>query len=219
MMHAMFKEANPWPATFDKHIIIHVPSELDEQKVVDHKGRKVLVLWGGEDISPSIYGQKKEKETHASERLGLRDILEIELAKEAKRMHIPILGICRGAQLMCAMAGGSLIQHVIGHAGPDHAISTKSGVECVTNSVHHQMMNPDRTNHELIAWAKEKISPVYINYPNAYLKDWLEPEIVYFPEWNALCIQGHPEYSSASDPFVDYCEQLILKYLLSPKVN
>ena len=67
----------------------------------------VLLIWGGEDISPSLYGKKVSRETHASEEPSRRDRIEWALMQRAKELNIPIIGICRGAQMLCASAGGS----------------------------------------------------------------------------------------------------------------
>jgi putative glutamine amidotransferase len=74
-----------------------------------------LLLTGGTDIHPSRYG-------HAS--AGSRDIehdrdaLEAEAWAAAAIRGIPVLGICRGFQAINVFAGGTLLQHVDGHAGP-----------------------------------------------------------------------------------------------------
>ena len=169
----------------------------------------VLVLWGGEDISPSLYGQKKSSYTYASNKPSKRDVYETQLAKAAVDKGIPIIGVCRGAQLMCALSGGSLIQDVTGHTGGRHNIVDKNGLSLITNTIHHQMMNLKNTKHELIAWAPEPLSSHYIVEGDIEVEVEVEPEIVFFKETNALAIQGHPEYLTPSNAFVKYCTSLI----------
>lgn len=172
-----------------------------------------LVLWGGADISPSIYNEKPAHQCGAGVELSRRDQYEVACAKAAISKKIPIIGVCRGAQLLCAMAGGTLIQHVSNHAGDNHKIVTKDGRELITSSVHHQMMYPWNVEHELLAWTPETRSNVFVNQDNENYADMMdgthpEPEIVYFPRILGLAIQGHPEFMSESGvgkDFINYC--------------
>jgi len=100
----------------------------------------ILILHGGEDISPAIYGQTPSKYTRAGRKLSQRDKHEVALAEQAIKLGIPIFGICRGAQLACAIAGGSLVQHVENHITSGHNIVTATGETYKTSSCHHQMM-------------------------------------------------------------------------------
>lgn len=178
-----------------------------------------LVIWGGEDISPSLYGHKVSAATWADERLSQRDWIESSAIQECIRRDIPIIGVCRGAQLVCAMAGGSLIQHVENH-GRSHHIDTFDGQSIVTSSVHHQMMFPFGVDHKLIAWAKEPRSRgCYIvgnDQSEPAMEDKPEPEIVWFPKIKALAIQGHPEFHAdpENDPFVQYCMKLVRQFII-----
>ena len=77
----------------------------------------ILILHGGADISPSLHNKKAAPWTHANDYPSPRDKAEVALAQRAIAPNIPIFGICRGAQLLTALAGGTLVQHVNGHAG------------------------------------------------------------------------------------------------------
>jgi len=69
-----------------------------------------LVLSGGEDVAPASYGEDKVLEL---ENINPdRDKWEISLFKEAYKAKIPILGICRGMQLINVSLGGSLYQDI-----------------------------------------------------------------------------------------------------------
>lgn len=209
LISALYNESSPFQFIFDEQIATQDPSDLKTTKA------SALIIWGGEDISPSIYGHELSSKTGAQKEPSIRDRLEMQFAKQAIELGIPIIGICRGAQLMCAVSGGTLIQHVTGHAIiGGHLVVTNDKKEFVTNSVHHQMLNPFKVDHELLAWCPTKLSRVYIG-PNdtlvneAYAKDFKEPEIVWFPKTKALCIQGHPEYGNAQLPFIRYCLKLV----------
>lgn len=69
-----------------------------------------LVLQGGSDVSPKNYGETPLKPEWAGDYI--RDQYEIALVKECVKQHKPILGICRGAQLINVAFGGSLYQDI-----------------------------------------------------------------------------------------------------------
>ena len=69
-----------------------------------------LILTGGPDVSTRFYGQ--EPKIGIREMDYERDLIEIEAAKEAKRRSIPLLGICRGIQLIAVAFGGTLYQDI-----------------------------------------------------------------------------------------------------------
>lgn len=162
---------------------IHSPPQLE--------GARMLVLWGGEDISPAIYGQKAVK-AHSGDIPSRRDMCEVTLAHAAVKMGIPILGICRGAQLLCALGGGSLYQHVDNHAGPNHDMIV--GHEVIeTNSVHHQMMITTE-EMEVIGYTPARSPLKWLDQSDPITNKDAEPEVVYIPKMKALCVQGHPEW-------------------------
>lgn len=180
---------------------------------MDREG-SMLLLHGGEDISPTLYGQKKIPETSASETPSYRDRTEVEAVNRAIELQIPIFGICRGAQLLCAMAGGSLFQHVNNHAGNDHWIKTYTGRTLLTNSLHHQMMNPfdlPKEDYEILAYSKEPQATIYKTDKGELTEIECEPEVIWFPKINALAVQGHPEMMNTNDPFVSWCRSEFIK--------
>lgn len=179
----------------------------------------ILILHGGQDISPSIYGHKPSRMTGADEQLSARDLSEVLLAERAIELGIPIFGICRGAQLSCALAGGTLVQHVEGHVGHSHDVITTDNQILSTSTCHHQMMNPWTVEHELLAWSAPSLSSVYIGEHEKLLDMPKEPEVVFFPKIKALAIQGHPEWMATAEPFVQYCLKLVEEKLLCNSTN
>ena len=174
------------------------------------KGADLLVLWGGEDISPSIYGQMVSK-AYATSKLSRRDEMELNLINAAVQLEVPILGFCRGAQMLCAFGGGKLWQDVIGHHGT-HQIVYKEKLY-TTNSIHHQMMIPT-DDMVVLAVAEDVRSPYKYGEETVPVecKD-PEPEIVYFPKLKALGIQGHPEWLGAESDLVKLTRELTKEYL------
>lgn len=75
-----------------------------------------LVLSGGSDIDPAAYGAEPHPETRGM--VPERDAFEIALTRRAVEIDMPVLGICRGMQILNVAFGGTLLQHlpdVFGH--------------------------------------------------------------------------------------------------------
>lgn len=204
------KNAYPFNHLFSEVAMVS-PKDIIEGKV------DALVIWGGEDISPSLYGRSTSERTHAKSEPSYRDRVEMELFHAAQTKGIPTIGICRGAQLVCALSGGELIQHVTGHQG-DHSMITDQGKRIVTTSIHHQMMFPfgmPEDAYKLLAWTEEHRSNIYV-LTDDDVRDQLsqpEPEIVYFRNTNSLAVQGHPEFDSFPSPFVQHVLSLTSKLM------
>jgi putative glutamine amidotransferase len=121
-----------------------------------------LLLPGGGDVLPSIYGQPAHKTFSAAE--PGRDDYELELARRASEADLPVLAICRGIQVLNVARGGSLVQDIAEQVGttvnhvlrePPHAIAHDVWITegtlldrlmrerlqsdtCPVNSRHHQ---------------------------------------------------------------------------------
>lgn len=177
--------------------------DLEDLNLVD-----MLVFWGGEDVHPRYYGERSRYAyvTDAAE----RDKFESFLFREAVSRDIPIVGICRGAQLCCVLSGGKLWQDVK-HHNADHLIRMQDGEIVMATSTHHQMMRPGK-GVETIAISDKILSPAKYNEHGAELNSLPEPEICFSSVTNALMIQGHPEYPHASDGFRQLTYKLINKY-------
>ena len=175
------------------------------------KDTHLVVLWGGTDISPIIYGEKNVA-SETSDEPTMRDLREMHIINEARIRGIPILGICRGAQLLCAVDGGSLWQHVSTHAGNIHAVVMQDGSRWVTNSAHHQMMRPG-DNAVVLGVADEVYSPFKVSEEGEVRDVSPEAEIVHFPRLNALGIQGHPEWLNESHDLRKLTRKLVKEYL------
>ena len=163
-----------------------------------------LVVWGGADISPKLYNHPQSRTTWPSE---TRDDVEWAAMKQAVKLGIPIIGVCRGAQMLCALAGGYLIQDVSNHAGSGHYVETYDGHMLLVNSLHHQMLAIEDTEHELLAWSAPNRSQRYIYKDDlewAPPKDFKEPEFVHFPTVKGLAVQWHPEMMAPDAPATQF---------------
>ncbi len=69
-----------------------------------------LVLMGGTDVNPALYGETRHSETENPD--DARDELECALTGEFVRRDLPLLAICRGLQSLNVQHGGSLVQHL-----------------------------------------------------------------------------------------------------------
>ncbi len=113
-----------------------------------------LVLAGGSDIEPATYGAERAPET--SRTTPERDAFEVSLVRGALEREMPMLGICRGMQVLNVALGGTLIQHlpeIVGHshhmhtpgAFGDHEVRLEpgsvaalaAGAETLTVKSHH----------------------------------------------------------------------------------
>jgi gamma-glutamyl-gamma-aminobutyrate hydrolase PuuD len=75
-----------------------------------------LLISGGTDLNPALYGQDPHEENEAPD--DERDRMEIELIRAALEADLPVLCICRGMQLFNVARGGDLIQHL--ESAPRH---------------------------------------------------------------------------------------------------
>jgi putative glutamine amidotransferase len=124
-----------------------------------------LCLSGGEDVDPARYGEPDRGCEIVSPE---RDALEFELVQRARARDLPILGVCRGFQVLNVAFGGSLLQHLEGHrpypADGDGVVQHRvvpamgSRLAAVTtdaphlvNSRHHQAVTRERLAPDLVA--------------------------------------------------------------------
>jgi len=131
---------------------VHLPVDADPVDLLNHLDG--LLLPGGADIDPGRYGAESETDDFPPE--PARDEQELALVNQAYELAVPILGICRGLQIINVRAGGTLHQDVTPHAGFDHPTTTEwhtvtfesgsvlggiYGTERPVNSLHHQTID------------------------------------------------------------------------------
>ncbi len=111
-----------------------------------------LLLPGGWDVDPAFYGEKKDARVGPIDRE--LDESELRLFKQARDRDLPVLGICRGQQVINVAMGGSLLQHLDDHDVGDHGrrhlahtidvepsseLGRAAGAPSIrVNSLHHQ---------------------------------------------------------------------------------
>jgi putative glutamine amidotransferase len=142
-----------------------------------------LILGGGADVDAATYRVEAHSETVGTN--PDRDRFELALAREALERDLPLLGVCRGMQLMNVAAGGNLDQHLperIGHerhrskpgswsehevrVAPGSLAAEASGAERLTiRSHHHQGVGELGEGFEATAWATDDDTVEAIEQP------------------------------------------------------
>lgn len=99
------------------HVLVIPPAEdADAERLVAMMDG--LVLAGGTDIEPDLYGGPASDSLEETRRD--RDLFELRAAKAAFDLDLPVLGICRGLQILNVAAGGTLHQHLLDHGFAEH---------------------------------------------------------------------------------------------------
>ncbi len=137
---------------------VNLPLEVDPALFLEHLDG--VLLSGGADIGPEHYGAAAKTDVYPPE--PERDEFELRLLDVAVSGELPVLGVCRGLQMLNIHAGGSLHQHVPEHARYDvpanstihsidilagSALGSLYGTRHEVNSLHHQTV--DRVGADL----------------------------------------------------------------------
>lgn len=165
---------------------------LSDYNLVNSIEEADLVIFpGGEDVHPSLYGERRHPSTSPNME---RDLYELKLYRKALRLKKHIIGICRGSQFICSMQPfGRLVQDQknIGM----HKMTTFDGKTIQINSTHHQAQYPydmPEGDYKILGWS-EGISSYHKDGNDEELAPERECEIVHYPRIRGLGIQHHPE--------------------------
>lgn len=188
-----------------------------------------LLITGGQDVHPDLWGgdpsvvsaqadPRRDANVHDHE----RDVYEIALVRAAVQRNLPVLGICRGNQVLNVALGGTLVEDVpivdIVHAaeeppptaGHDNHIVTFAenslawsiyGSSTRTNSLHHQAVK--RCGAGLVAAGRTADGSI---------------ESIEMPGHPVLGVQWHPEWHMALDPVFTWLVDASRAYRESPPV-
>ena len=151
----------------------------------------MLLLAGGEDVEPARYGENSHPKLGRTN--PRRDAWELSLVAEARRRRMPILGICRGCQLLNVAFGGTLWQDLgaqkegtfihgkdpIGHeinVEKGSYLASLAGEACSVNSYHHQAVKELAKGFKVVAMSTDGVVEAF------------EGE-----DYPAMGVQFHPE--------------------------
>lgn len=169
-----------------------------------------VVISGGQDVHPACWGgdasvvRDVDPRTDPTAHDVARDEYEVDLVRAALERGIPVLGVCRGMQVLNVALGGTLVPDLppsaVRHLSPetaptdgtaDHSVACEPGSivaglfgeRTVTNSWHHQAV--DRCGTGLVVTGRANDGVV---------------EAVELPGAPVLGVQWHPEWRESSDP-------------------
>ena len=176
-----------------------------------------IIFSGGSDVDPILYGEQPLPKQGGID--PLRDTVEISMAKKALAGDKPVLGICRGLQVLNVAAGGTLIQDIPSQVkepqkhgqlaetwyGTHHVEllegSRAHGIfgeeKILSNSFHHQACKDPAPGFKPTGWAYDGVIEV------------LEIDS---PVWK-MCVQWHPEHmdnpvmNKLFKSFIDACKK------------
>ena len=185
-------------------VILTIDEPWTREEILD---LDALVITGGSDLDPELYGQVPAPTDYAPHRE--RDAYEIALVNAAWQARIPVLGICRGLQIINVARGGSLIQHVADredlrsypdtnacltevdvHVEADSDLALALGTHIRVRAFHHQAV--DRLGQGLRVVARHDSSLIHAVESSG--------------ENFVLGVQFHPEVSKAQPLFDGFIE-------------
>ena len=157
-----------------------------------------LILTGGGDVDPSLYGGNAELGELVDP---IRDAWELELARAAGELRMPLLAVCRGLQVVNVAYGGTLYEDIPTMLETDEAhrvvderahqghqpveIESSSrlagvlGASASANCVHHQAVRAMADGYRPVAWSRDGVVEAFESTD---------------PSWEMMAIQWHPEY-------------------------
>lgn len=198
--------------------------EALEQAIASCDG---LLLQGGADVAPSSYGEEPLRPEWCGD--AIRDRHEIAAIEVAVALGKPILGVCRGAQVLNVARGGSLYQdintqvpdslvhrdwhryEIIEHAVTVAADSWLAGIyvgsaELLTNTVHHQAIKKVAPGFEIVARAPDGIIEAIEDIADDHWMVGLQ----WHPEWLDGSPEGGPHRSPGApvfERFISVCRE------------
>lgn len=175
-----------------------------------------VMFTGGNDISPVLYGEEPIKEVVSISED--RDSYEFALYKEAFKRNMPVLGICRGIQLINAASGGTLYQDIYselkdikGHYQSDtpsdnlyHSVDISKGSKLynifgsekiLVNSFHHQSVKKVADGFKITAKASDGIIEAIENIHKDFIVG-----VQWHPEG---LVEKHPQFIKLFEAFIN----------------
>jgi putative glutamine amidotransferase len=193
-----FENYLKWFEDSDVDVVVISSEDVKDFRLMEFDG---FVLTGGVDTDPSLYGGPADYDNRPAVFNTARDLFESRVYTHARAQGIPLLGICRGMQLVNIVEGGGMVQD-LGHEanrahrkedGVDksHLVRMEEGslmrelceaVRGTTNSAHHQAVDAKAlpSSLRITAWSEDGV-PEALEHSNPSGKSFM------------LCVQWHPE--------------------------
>jgi putative glutamine amidotransferase len=157
-----------------------------------------LLLIGGADVDPSCYGEERSDALEAT--TPIRDAFELALVTSALERDLPILGICRGLQVLNAATGGTLHQDLVSEGYDDH----RRAPGRLDAPSHHSIevmpgtsLSPARESATLIVNSHHHQGVAQVGAGGAVVARSVADGAVEAVEWpeyrHVLGVQWHPE--------------------------
>lgn len=155
----------------------------------------LVVFTGGSDVSPYIYGEEPDGARDCDP---VRDEFELSIYHKCVKKNVPMIGICRGGQLLNVLNGGTMIQHLG---------KMVSGI--VEDDEDREMM-VDHHQGMLMGSGGILLSYLYDEYWGSEIPEWPDYAICY-EGTRSLCFQPHPEWGHK--PTEDFFFELVNQYV------
>ena len=181
------------------HSVTSIPQEILKRAKADSQIRKIieitqsiirhsdgLAIPGGADVEPEFYGKERDPATHTYSN-HLRSMMEFALINAATESKVPVMGTCRGSQILNIFFGGTLFQDLEGHHGNSliHIVPGNPffnwayenlGLFIPGLSLHHQGCDEMGKNLEVI-YEYDGIPKIFSSMDELILGSQIHPEI------------------------------------------
>lgn len=167
---------------FKEQLYLADSTKMNEQV----KDCKLVIFTGGSDINPAKYN---EKDSNSSWYDSERDEMEYELLSMALSYNKPILGSCRGVQLINVFFGGTLYQHIDWRHSQAPFQWQSNILESLfprTNSLHHQGIKDLAPDFIPIGNTPDKLTEAIFNPRLQILGFQFHPELIESPFWTRM---------------------------------
>ena len=185
------------PATTSRELISECVSRCDG-----------VLLTGGEDIDPRLYGKKLPPRLCGTVTVtpdgGARDLRELILIDEVFRQRKPLLGICRGHQILNVALGGTLVADILAqipramnHRRMDKRSEVVHDVRLTPGSIlakitGRQTLGVNSTHHQAVAWVAAPLQVAAVSSDGIVEGLQLKPSAARMLPF-LLSVQFHPE--------------------------